>query len=396
MRDSHVKCKLPHQHLRNEESLLNKNNTIFTLIQNFLSEAELQMILAEFSFVDTARKCTVSTLISYLVSAATNEWKSLRHAADVGPSSGLVSVDHSSLSKHMKAMDYAIMKRIFEIINGKLNRATRRTLKMPKTLLSIDSTTITVGKTRLPWAVYHGERSGIKLHVSFTNETAMPLKVVETTGLKHDGPIGENLEDKRFILVCDRAYFSIDKVDRYVQEHQDFVIRLKDNVQLNRKKSLKGSRTKNSNVTADFTCTLGTPQKQTKKRHRVVEFIDYEGKTMRVVTSLMNITAEEIADMYKSRWAIESFFRWIKQNLNVPVLFGTTKNAVFNQLFAALIAYVLLKFLHVQGSKKNVRKPLSFAGFTRLFLCDDLPVEWRIGVKEILIFHQQLNHLGTV
>ena len=396
MRDSRVKCKLPHKHLRNEESLLNKNNTICTLIQNFLSEAELQRVLAEFNYVDTARKCTVSTLISYLISAAANEWKSLRHAADVGPSSGLVSVDHSSLSKHMKAMDYAIIKRICEMIVGKLNRATRRTLNLPKTLLSIDSTTITVGKTRLPWAVYHGERSGIKLHVSFTNETAMPLKVVETTGLKHDGPIGESLEDKRFILVCDRAYFSIDKVDRYVQDHQDFVIRLKDNVQLNRKKSLKGHRTKNSNVTADFTCTLGTPQKQTTKRHRVVEFIDYEGKTMRVVTSLMNITAEEVTEMYKSRWAIESFFRWIKQNLNVPVLFGTTKNAVFNQLFAALIAYVLLKFLYVQGSKKSIRKPLSFAGFTRLFLCHDLPVEWRIGVKEILIFHQQLNHLATV
>ena len=84
-----------------------------------------------------------------------------------------------------------------------------------------------------------GERSGIKLHVSFTNETATPLKVVETTGLKHDGPIGESFEDKRFILVCDRAYFSINKVDRYVQEHQHFVIRLKDNIQLNRKKTLK-------------------------------------------------------------------------------------------------------------------------------------------------------------
>ena len=81
-----------------------------------------------------------------------------------------------------------MMKRIFEVIVGKLNRAARRHLNMPKTLLSIDSTTITVGKTRLPWALYHGERSGIKLHVSFTNETAMPLKVVETTGLKHDGP----------------------------------------------------------------------------------------------------------------------------------------------------------------------------------------------------------------
>lgn len=204
-----------------------------------------------------------------------------------------------------------------------------------QTLLSVDSTTITVGKTRLPWAVYHGERSGIKWHVSLTNETAMPLKVVETTGLKQDGPIGETLEDHRFILVSDCAYFSIDKVDRYLKEKQDFVIRLKDHVQVNRKKSLKSCRTEDSNVMADFTCTLGTSQKQAEKRHCVVECIDYEGKMMCVVTSLMNVTAGEIADMYKSRWAIESFFRWIKQYLNVPILFGTTPNAVFNQLFTA-------------------------------------------------------------
>ena len=84
----------------------------------------------------------------------------------------------------MKTLDYGIIKRIFEVIVGKLNRAARRTLNMPKTLLSIDSTTITVGKTRLPWAVYHGERSGIKLHVSFTNETAMPLQSRGNNGLK--------------------------------------------------------------------------------------------------------------------------------------------------------------------------------------------------------------------
>lgn len=362
---------------------MNKNTTFQTLIQNFLPETELHAILEEFQYVETARKCTISTLISYLVSSAANEWKSLRHAADVGASFGLVSVDHSSLSKHMKALDYAIMKHIFEVIVSKLNRATRRRLNMPKTLLSIDSTTITVGKTRLPWALYHGERSGIKLHVSFTNDTGMPLKVVETTGLKHDGPIGKELEDKRFILVGDRAYFSIEKVDLYKEDGQGFVFRMKENIQLNRKKSLTGSRPKDSNVTADFTCIIGSSQKQTNNRHRVVEFTDDRGETMRVVTNLMDITAEEIAGMYKSRWAIESFFRWIKQNLNVPVLFGTTKNAVFNQLFAALITFVLLKFIHVQGSHKKYCKPLSFTSFQRLLLCDDLPIEWRIGLKEI-------------
>lgn len=109
-----------------------------------------------------------------------------------------------------------------------------------------------------------------------------------------------------------------------------------------------------------------------------------------LITSLMSVTAEEIAEMYKSRWAIESFFRWVKQNLNVPVLFGTTENAVFNQLFAALIAYVLLKFLHTQGGKGTYCKPLSFAGFLRLLIWDALPVEWRLEIRETLEWQQRL------
>lgn len=227
--------------------------------------------------------------------------------------------------------------------------------------------------------------------MSLTNETAMPLKVVETMGLQHDGPIGEQWEDARFVLVCEWAYFSIDKVDRSQKEQQDFVIRLKENVQINRKKSIKGGLNKASNILDDFTCILGTPQKQTKQSHRIVDFCDHEGKEICVVTNLMNITTEEMANMYKSHWAIESFFRWIKQNLNVPVLFGTTKNVVFNQLFTALIAYVLFKFLPTQGSKQIHVKPLSFAGFTRLLLWDDLSFEWRIHIRETLEFHWELN-----
>ena len=72
------------------------------------------------------------------------------------------------------------------------------------------------------------------------------------------------------------------------------------------------------------------------------------------------------------------------------MLFDTTKNAVFSPLFSALIAYVLLKFLHTGGHKKNNCKCLSLAGFTRQLLCATLPIEWRIGLKEILEFHQEL------
>jgi len=128
----------------------------------------------------------------------------LRHATGVGSDAGLVAVDHSSLSNHMKTMNFAILKRISEVIVGKLNRATRRQLHIPKSLLSIDSTTIIAGKNRLLWAVYHRERSGVKLHVSLTNDTAMPLQVVETIGIRHAGPIGEKLKDKRCIILVDQ------------------------------------------------------------------------------------------------------------------------------------------------------------------------------------------------
>ena len=150
-----------------------KNTTIFTLLSNFISQEEIDEILAELQFEDKARKCDVPTLLNYLVGAATFEWKSMRHAADVAPAQGLKSVDYSTLSKRLSELNYLIVKRIFELIVSRLNRSARRSLKLKKELLAIDSTTITVGKNRLPWALYHGNRSGIKLHVSFTNQTCI-------------------------------------------------------------------------------------------------------------------------------------------------------------------------------------------------------------------------------
>lgn len=366
---------------------MTKHNTIFNLLQNFISPEDLAEILQEYGFEDVARKCTVDTLLHYLVGAAVFKWESMRDAADRAPSEGLARVNYSTLSKRLKALDFHIIKQILHRIIGRLNRAARRSLRLPKGLLAIDSTTITVGKTRWPWAVYHGERAGIKLHVSYAIETGMPLQVIETTGLKNDGPIGVHLEDGRFILVGDRAYFSIDKVDRYVRTKQDFVIRLKENIQLHRKKSLKGTRTKDSNIVADFTCLVGSKQKQTEKRHRIVEFTDEDGAIIRVITSLRHVTAEEIAHMYKERWAIESFFRWIKQNLHVPTLYGTTPNAVYSQCFAALIAYVLLKFLHTTCLRTPTLQVLSFVGFKRQLLCEELPIEWKLRIREIQAFY---------
>jgi len=362
-----------------------KKNTIFpNLIQKFVSPEELDLLIEAVGYEDTARKLDVMTLIQYLITAAASEWKSFRYCADVGPNVGLTAVNYSTLSKKAGHLDFELMKKLFDLIVSKCNRETRRVIKIPNKLLIVDSTTITVGKSRLPWALYHGERSGIKLHVSFSPETGMPVRVVESTGLRHDGPMGEKLVDLRFVLVEDRAYFKIKRIDQFVLDKQDFVIRIKENVEIFRPKSLKRTPEAGSRVTKDITCQLGTPQSRSTKRHRIVFFLDDRGKEIRVVTNLMMVSAEIIADMYKARWKIESFFRWIKQHLNVPVLFGTTPNAVYNQLFAALIAYVLLKWLYKNTKSKKVFHVLSFAEFHRKLVHDELPIDWKSEMAVVL------------
>lgn len=141
----------------------------------------------------------------------------------------------------------------------------------------------------------------------------------------------------------------------------------------------KRRRPTDSPIEEDLTCQLGTGANRSVKRHRVVVLRDPAGNLVILATSLKRISAEKIAEIYKLRWQVEVFFRWIKQHLNVPALFGTTPNAVFSQLFIALLVYVLLKsvFDQVQPAVPVFCR-VSFAEFARLLALQLLPAEWVI------------------
>ncbi|MGW8959729.1 transposase [Paenibacillus sp. NPDC055715] len=145
-------------------------------------------------------------------------------------------------------------------------------------------------------------------------------------------------------------------MDRYLKQKQGFVIRLKENVHLVTPRALRQWNPENAHVKRDITCLLGTPANRPQKRHRLVFFEDGHGHDIRVLTNLMHITAEEIVLMYKARWQIELFFRWIKQYLNIPTQFGTTENVVYGQLFSALIVYVLLKTMYDRVSLRVLKR----------------------------------------
>lgn len=365
---------------------MNKHTTLPNLMQKIVSDEDIQTITEAVGYHDSSRKFTVRTLIDFFLLAAVHEWKSFRHGADVAPTYQLPRFHYSTVANKAKEIPYEIMKRLFALIVSKCNRKIRRSLRFPKPLRIVDSTTVTVGKNRLSWAPYHGERSGIKLHVAYSPEHQSPMDAIETTGLRHDGPVGEALTHPKQILVEDRAYFKIERIDQFAENGQLFVIRMKENVEIHRRHRLQRLVSSNSNVIADFTCQLGTKQCRSKKRHRVVIFRDAHGKEIRVVTNVFDVSAEKITDMYQERWAVEVFFRWIKQYLNVPTLFGTTKNAVYNQLFAAFIAYVLLRWLY-DRTEKRTQTTLTFISFVRRVLFGQLPLDWKSEMVAVLFEH---------
>ncbi|MEK4733481.1 IS4 family transposase [Paenibacillus sp. FSL L8-0641] len=343
--------------------------TITSILQSMLTPEEVQRVVKLIGYEDKARKFTVYHLLQYWCMAALEQWGSYRSSVDYAALCGLPVVHYSRFSTKAAEVPFSVFKELFHLLVCKCNREARRKLTFPKELLLIDSTTMTVGKTRLPWAPYHGERAGIKLQVALRAENGQPLQVVETLGSKHDGPMSEALAQPDYILVMDRAYGKLERLDHFKTHGQSFVIRLRDNVHLEKPHALRRLTKPDSSVIRDITCQLGTPQCRSRQRHRVVMFRDFEGREIRVVTDLMQVTAEQIAQIYKARWQIEVFFRWIKQHLNIPTLFGTTENAVYGQLFCALIVYVLLNWLFVAAQTSWPQYAvLSFARFSRLFL----------------------------
>ncbi|MCT4542218.1 MAG: IS4 family transposase, partial [Vallitalea sp.] len=135
---------------------MKKNNTIMDIMQTFLTPKEVETVCNLIRYKDTSRKFTVYTLLQYFVAAAVGEWKSFRQSTEKLSDFELPQVDHSTISKKASTVDYEITKRLFHILSNKCNRSVKRILDLPKDLLAIDSTTITVGKNRIPWAKYKG------------------------------------------------------------------------------------------------------------------------------------------------------------------------------------------------------------------------------------------------
>ena len=247
---------------------------------------------------------------------------------------------------------------LFAVLNrfrssGRLGPGRHR-FRFKNKLFSLDSTTISLCLSLFPWASFRRAKGGVKVHVLLDHGDYMPAFAVISEAKKHDVTVAKSLRFNRgSIVAMDRAYNDYRLFAAWTERGVFFVTRMKDNAIYEVVETRRVP--KNRNILLDKIIRL-TGVKSTEKcpypLRRIVVWDPENKRKIVLLTNHLEFGATTIAGIYKDRWQIELFFKALKQNLRIKTFIGTTENALRIQIWTALLALVLLKWLHYlsQGS----------------------------------------------
>jgi len=269
---------------------------------------------------------------------------------------GSAKLSRSNLSRINEDKPYTLYEALFErLLKRCQGHVPGHQFTFKNALYSLDASTIDLCLSVFPWAKSRSTKSAIKLHVGLNHRGYLPEFVTITEGNVADITIGRVLEfPKDSIVVMDRGYNDHLWYKRLTQKGIFFVTRLKVSEQYRVTKRHKVD--KSTGLTSDQTIQFVSNDRPYRCPIplRRVGYRDPEtGKHYVFLTNNFELSAKTIADIYKSRWQVELFFKWIKQNLKIKSFIGTSKNAVMTQIWIALCMYLLLAFLKFQSNLKK-------------------------------------------
>ena len=241
-----------------------------------------------------------------------------------------------------------------------------------ETAYALDSTTIDLCLSLFPWAKFRRGKAAVKLHTLLALQGNYPTVVIITPGKVHDVNILDSLYfEAGSFYIMDRAYLDFARLHIIHRHSAFFVTRTKDNTRFKRRYSApvkKGSgiRFDQTGILMGFYSNLAYPDPL-----RRIGYTDQEtGRRLEFLTNNFMAPASTIAHLYRSRWQIELFFKWIKQHLRIKSFYGTSENAVKTQIWIAISVYVLVailrKRLHVAYSPYTILQILSQTIFEKM------------------------------
>jgi len=265
---------------------------------------------------------------------------------------GSAKLSRSNLSRINDGKPYALYEALFgKLLSRCQGVVPGHTFRFKNPLYSLDASTIDLCLSVFPWADFRTTKGAIKLHVGLNHAGYLPEFVTVTEGKNHDVTVGRTLEfPKGSIVAIDKGYNDYAWYKQLSDKGIYFVTRLKTNAKyrtVSRRPVLK-SKGLICDQTIEFT-GIQTAKKCPVQLRRIAYRDAETGKRYVFLTNNFKLSAKTIADIYKARWQVELFFKWIKQNLKIKSFVGTSKNAVMTQIWIALCVYLLLAFLKFQS-----------------------------------------------
>lgn len=283
-------------------------------------------------------------------------------------------VTRSNLAKANENRDYRIFEDFaFHMISEARKKRVNDIFKLNGNVYAFDSTTIDLCLKLFPWANFSTYKGGIKIHTLYDVETQVPAFIHITEAKINDVRAMDVITyESGSFYVFDRAYNDYHRLYKIHMMDSFFVVRAKTNIKA---RVLKWKRRLPKNILSDCEIELTGfyTQKSYPETIRLVRFWDEEDEREFVyLTNAKHIPALQVAELYKNRWQVEPFFKWLKQHLKIKKFWGTSENAVKIQVYSAIIAYCLVAIMqHDMKLNRSTYEVLQILGIS---LTDKTPL----------------------
>jgi len=268
-------------------------------------------------------------------------------------------------------------------------------VEIEQTVYALDSTTIDLCLSVFPWARFRKTKGAIKLHTLLDLRGNIPTFIHISDGKPHDVNILDQLvPEPGAFYIMDRGYLDFARLYQLTLCATFFIIRAKSNFQFRRLYSHRVDKTSGLLCDQTILITGFYPGKDYPEKLRRIKYFDVEtGKTLVFLTNNFSLPPLTIAQLYRCRWQVELFFKWIKQHLRIKTFYGTSENAVKTQVWTAVSVYVLVaiikKRLNLKVSLYTILQILSVTIFERIPILQVLTDS--VCRTNDLVLHNQLN-----
>ena len=361
---------------------MHKGKYVFSQLLDFLDRNDFNYLAKKYGGDKYVKQFTCYNQLCVLMFGQLSNRESLRDVV-------LATQAHASKAYHLGFGKHAAKStladantkrdyRIFEefafymMAQAREKRATD-IFKLGGKVYAFDSTTIPLCLSVFWWAKFRKKKGGVKAHVLYDLEAQVPAFYHITTASVNDSKTMQEIPyETDAYYIFDRGYNNFKELYRIQRIESFFVVRAKNNLQYRRIR-WKRRLPKNILTDAEIELTVYKSRKDYPENLRLVKYYDEEqDREFMFLTNAMDLTAQQIADLYKNRWQIELFFKWLKQHLKIKKFWGTTENAVRIQISAAITAYCLVAI--VQHDMKLKRSTYEVMQILSMSLTDKTPL----------------------